>query len=271
MRSLHAEMNNLPNLRFILQPDPGFGVDARLPFGLGLNCFMAAESYITGKSFVAFGVEPRRFSWLRLQLVPSAKLILKPPILRLSEFKFLYTGAETTLYNAGSHPSPDLSSAGGLWKSVRPFVRPSVEIQHHNTIMGTLLDSRQRRMLQDAMREVAGRRAKDIQRLQDNRNRIMRTFDPPELPPLDPRRGVSELRKQIHERNKERRVRIGGTPVLLDELRDKRESASPPDEDEVPENPLRDDALRSLVPSAKQMSGAKGTSFVLASFDGRFV
>ncbi len=215
-------MQNLPSLRFMMKPGFGFGIDARLRFGFGCNCFMAAESYLNGTSFVGFGLEPQKASWIRFQFVPTAKVILRLPIVRVSEFKYGYGGAEMTVFDKGSHPKLNFSSSKSFWNSIRQYIRPGFEIQHHNTILGTLFDDRQRRILKEAVREVTTRRKVELERLQENRNRVLKSFDPSELPPLDPRRGASELRKRIHERNRKRKLRIPGqSPVLLDELRDR--------------------------------------------------
>lgn len=215
-------MENLPSLRFIAKPDWGLGIDARLRFGFGFNCFMVAESYLSGKSIIGFGLEPRKAPWLRVQITPAVKLIARVPLVRISKYKFAYVGAEGTLFDKGAHPKPEMASVNAFWKSIRHFVLPSFEVRHHNTLLGTLFDERQRRLLKDALREVSKRRAADRGRIQANRDRIMKTFDPPELPPLDPRRGASDSRMQIHEEIKRRQLRKPTDyPALLDDLRER--------------------------------------------------
>lgn len=215
-------MENLPSLRFITKPDWGLGIDAKLRFGFGFNCFMSAESYLNGSSHVGFGLEPRKAPWVRVQFTPTVKLIIRMPLARVSEFKFLYVGAEGTLFDKGTHPRPELSSPKAFWGSVRRFIQPSLEMQHHNTLLGTLFDDRQRRLLKEAFREVSERRKTEMERVQSNRDRVMSTFDPPELPPLDPRRGPSDLRMRLHEMNKRRQPYFPEiSPTLLDDLRDR--------------------------------------------------
>lgn len=162
--------------------------------GYGLRCFIAAESYIDGHSHVAFGVEPKFAPGVRLQLAPTVHVALRVPAVRVSEFKFVYLGAVATLFDRGEHPVPDFGSRAALWRSVRAFLAPALELAHHNTIMGAFLDSGQRRMLRSTFDEVKMIRELDQDRLRAGRERIMRSFDPPQLPPLDPRRGVPSRR-----------------------------------------------------------------------------
>ena len=204
-------MANLPNLRFISHPEPGFGLDARIRFGFGMNCFLGAESYINGKSFIGFGLEPRNAPWIRFQFVPTVMLSLRFPLLQVSEFKYLHGGFSAIAFERGTYPKPKFSSAKSFWSSIQKFVKPVLEIQHHSTILGTFLNEKQRKAIREAVREVKNRRQGDVDRRRKNREQVMQTFDPPELPPLDPRYGASEWRLKLNELNRKRLLRDPGS------------------------------------------------------------
>lgn len=194
-------MGALPPLRFLVRPEPGFGLEARIPMGRHVQCYFAAEAYIHGGSAVRFGLEPRRFPYLRLQAAPATTVSVRVPLLAMSEFKAVLGGAQLTLFDAGRWPRPAAGAA--FWRGLRDFVRPVVELQHQGTLLGTFLDSEQRRMLREAALELKKRReAREARRVGERRIAV-RGFDPPEMPSLDPRvrpDPFARLREQLRER-----------------------------------------------------------------------
>jgi hypothetical protein len=189
----------LPPVRLIAQPSLGFGLDARLRLGPGVNCFMACEAYVNGKSLVGFGIEPRHAPWLRLQLAPTFHLALRVPILRLSNLKVLHCGAQATFARDGKLASLDLSSTSNILSSLWSLVAPALEVQHRATLFEALLDDTQRSAIRKTLEDVRAARQIDNSRLQKNRERLLQSFDPPEIPPLDPRRHPSASRIRVSD------------------------------------------------------------------------
>jgi hypothetical protein len=179
----------LPPLRLILRPQVGFGVDVYMRIATGFNCFMAAEAFVNGKSNVQFGLQPRFASWFRLVLAPSCHLSLRIPTLRLSEFKILYMGGSAAFADDGKLNLALTSPfEAPFWKSARQILVPSLEIQHHASILSALLDDRTRRTLRDSLKDMqASRNRGGRDPLQNDPSRFMRSWEPNKLPPLDPR------------------------------------------------------------------------------------
>jgi hypothetical protein len=183
---------SLPPFRMILWPDAGLGVEVVLRLTRWFNCFMAAEAFVHGESHVQFGLQPRCASWLRLSVAPACRLSLRVPVLRMSEFKILCAGSSVTFLSEGRVNPALTSSTSGSWKSIRQMVRPTLEIQHHPTILSTLFDDQTRQAIRDSLREV--KRAREYGRDQagPNLDYSVKPFDPHLLPPLDPRHSISE-------------------------------------------------------------------------------
>jgi hypothetical protein len=183
---------SLPPFRMILWPDAGLGVEVVLRLTRWFNCFMAAEAFVHGESHVQFGLQPRCASWLRLSVAPACRLSLRVPVLRMSEFKILCAGSSVTFLSEGRVNPALTSSMSGSWKSLRQMVRPTLEVQHHPTILSTLFDDETRKAIRDSLREV--KRAREYGRDQAGPNPefSMKPFNSQVLPPLDPRHNVSE-------------------------------------------------------------------------------
>lgn len=187
----------------LLQPEPGFGLDARLPMGKHVRCCLALEAYIHGGSAIYFGLEPARFPFIYMQFVPSTRLTLRLPILPLTEFKSMFAGGSLTLYKEGARPRPVWNGWKALWKSLEQFVAPVVEVQHRNTLLGAVLDAEQRSVLRAALEEVNAKREERMRQKSRKRGDIVKRFDPPEMPSLDPRKrpdAIDGLREKMRER-----------------------------------------------------------------------
>jgi hypothetical protein len=189
----------LPPLRLVLRPFLGFGTDVRVRFGGGMTAVMTAEASLAGASRVAFGVEPRRAPWLRLQLAPTLQLSVRVPLARLSRCKYIYGGSVAALGHATAPAPLDTSSRSALLSSAAALLLPSLELQHRAGLYEVLFDDRQRRALRAAVAEAASARAADAARADAARREGLRTFDPPSLPPLDPRAAAAPLRR-VRER-----------------------------------------------------------------------
>lgn len=182
-------MSALPTLRMLVRPEPGFGLDARIPMGKQVRCYLAAEAYIHGGSSINFGLEPARLPFLRLQVAPSTKLVLRLPVVGVSEFKYVVGGGAVTIYREGVRIRPRLGGGiGDFWKSVRRFVGGVVEVEHRNTLLGTLLDAGQRKALRETVMEIQARRDERMARRVQEREDILRSGDGVSLAPLDPRK-----------------------------------------------------------------------------------
>lgn len=171
--------------------------------GKHVRCCLALEAYIHGGSAIYFGIEPARFPFIYMQFAPSTRLTLRLPILSLTEFKSMYAGGSLTLYKYGSHPKPVWNGWKVLWKSMEQFVTPVVELQHHNTLLGAVLDAEQRRVLRAALEEVNAKREERMRNKTSKQRDILRRFDPPEMPSLDPRKrpdAIDGLREKMRER-----------------------------------------------------------------------
>ncbi len=255
-------MGSLPSLRFISQPEWGLGVDAKLRFGGGFNCFFAAESYFGGRSVVAFGLEPRRYPWVRLQFTPCAKVILRAPMARCTRYKYVYAGVEAALYDGGVFPTIDTTSRKAVWNSFRGLWRPVVEVVHRNTVFGVLLDDQQRKLIGEKIREVQARVRENKKAQDEARRRMLSSFDSPELPPLDPRRDPAEFKRMMIERALQRREERR----LLEERRLEGEGPAYFDDVRLPKPTARP----SMAPA--DMDGDRRTpGFVLAAFNGTHV
>lgn len=180
----------LPSLRLLLCPRPGVGLDARLPLTHYLRCYMSAESFFHGGSTLRFGLEPVHFPFLRLEIAPSTTFSLRPSLLRVSFYKFIVPGFSFTLFDAQRSPSsPSLlsPSSDGPWSLLRPFFSPVLELQHRNTLLGTLLDPRYR----EAARQAVDKALTTTEAIADStrakRNAALRSFRQPSMPPVDPR------------------------------------------------------------------------------------
>lgn len=189
----------LPPLRLIFHPFLGFGADFRVPCGPRLNAVMSAEASVNGDSLVGFGIESRRVPWLRLHLAPAFQISLRLPIVRFSECKFMYGGGVATLGKHGRIAKFDASTADAMFRSVCGLLAPSLELQHQMTVYEAVFDERQRKAFRSSLDDFAEARSKDRARLKKNRDKILRSFDPPERPPLDPRK-PSESRMSVRER-----------------------------------------------------------------------
>lgn len=257
-------MGSLPTLRLLASPEPGLGFDARLRLGYGMNCFMAAESYIiSGASKMNFGIEPVRLPWLRLQLTPTVKLMLRFPLLRVSRYKYLYGGCESTLYSEGKFTVPyralrdslTLNSIGNInvdkqmfWSSFKGMWKPLGELVHRNTMIGLLgLTEKQRSGIVSSLKAFEERRKQNggLGRRQERlkkRAEITATFDSDTkvdkmLPELDPRILTREqLKQKLREKIMKKRASQMETgpptdsewenkyPVLHDDLRDRQQN-----------------------------------------------
>lgn len=206
-------MGALPTLRMLLHPEPGFGLEARIPMGKRVRCYCAAEAYMRGSSTVRFGVEPTSLPFLRLQLAPETTLSIRIPMLRLSEFKAVHAGATLTLYDRGK--TPLAARHGDALKALRAFVFGIVELQHRATVLGTLLDADQRRTLRQAVRQLRVQKEMRQQGRLGEKRRTVQDFDPPGMPPLDPRQRpdpFERLRQQLKERYGDQGIVKGSLP-----------------------------------------------------------
>lgn len=207
-------MGALPTLRMLLYPEPGFGLEAKIPMGKQVRCYFAAEAYIQGNSAVRFGIELSRLPYLRLQVAPETTLSIRVPILRLTEFKKLHAGATLTLYDRGKSPLSTIGH-GDLLNALRAFVFGIAELQHRSTVLSTILDANQRRTLNQAVRELRAKREVRDQRRVGERRRTEKGFKPPEMPPLDPRQRADpfeRLREQLKERYGDQGIVRGSLP-----------------------------------------------------------
>lgn len=254
-------MGSLPTLRLLAVPEPGLGFDARLRLGYGLNCFMAAESYLlSGASKMNFGVEPVRLPWLRLQLTPSVKVMLRFPLVRLSRYKYLYGGCETTVYSEGKFRFPCRAlrdtitlnnnkieiDKRAFWSTFKGIWKPLGELVHRNTIIGLLgLTEKQRRGIRDSLHAFQERRKQNgtdrrQERLQ-KRAGITGTFDDDfkngngnnhMLPELDPR---TLTREQLKQKLREKIMRMRAAQM---------ETGLPTDNEWENKSPVLTDDLR---------------------------
>lgn len=177
----------LPPIRIILKPDFGFGLDARIRFANGVNCFMSGEATLAGASRIAFGVEPRGASWLRLELAPSVRVSLRVPFLRLSEFKTLQLGTRSGLMEQGRRAPIDMSSKDGFLKSFRSTLKPVVEVVHRGTLLSAFFSDHDRHLLKGRFSEIHERRGERRTKREAKRKEFLESMDSSEMPPLDPR------------------------------------------------------------------------------------
>lgn len=201
----------------LIQPAPGLGLDARLPMGKQMRCYLSAEAYFHGGSAIIFGLEPVQIPWLRVQVAPCTRVSLRVPVAHLSEFKWAIGGGSVTVYNEGVGLQPKFGGWGKFWESVKGFVGGVIEVEHRNTLLGSLFDGKQRRALREALREA------DLKNEERRKNRIRERAGLEEVAPLDPRRGVDaveKLRKAFKDKyGDEGIVRAGkGKEELLKEL-----------------------------------------------------
>lgn len=213
-------MSVLPTLRMLVRPEPGLGLDARLPMGKHLRCSMALEAYCQGGSAIYFGLESSRFPFLQIQLVPRARLTLRIPVLGVTEFKSIFAGGSLTLYNQGSRPKPAWGGWKPFWHSIKPFAMPVIELQHRNTLLGSVFDSEQRKALKEALDDVTLRRKERMQEKVRNRRETLGRFEPLEMPKLDPRNrvdAIDRLREKMREQYGDRGVVRGDA---IERLRD---------------------------------------------------
>lgn len=181
----------------LLQPAPGFGLDARLPMGKEVRCYLSAEAYIHGGSAVIFGLESVKFPWLRLQVAPCTRVSLRVPLAQVSDFKWVLGGGYATVYKEGVRLRPKFGGFGKFWESVRGFVGGLVEVEHKNNLLGTFFDAKQRRVMKDVLNEI------DLKR-KERRKRITRDrASLEEIAPLDPRKiadPVEKLKKALKDK-----------------------------------------------------------------------
>lgn len=171
----------------MLRPALGFGVDAHVHFGAGLNCFASAEACLNGHSQVAFGIEPRAAPWLRLQLAPALQIILHFPIMRLSRLKRLHAGAVAAVARYGRFANFDATSRRTLTDSIRTVLEPSIEMHHRSTVNDAFFDPSQRRDLRQPLEEIRAMRDEWRAKLRTDRLGTGHAFDPRKVPELDPR------------------------------------------------------------------------------------
>lgn len=210
-------MGSLPTLRILIQPAPGFGLDARLPMGKRLRCYLSAEAYIHGGSTIIFGLEPAQMPWLRVQVAPCTRVSLRVPVAQVSEFKWAIGGGSVTIYNEGVGLRPKFGGWNKFWESVRGFVGGIIEVEHKNTLLGSFLDGKQRKALREALREAGIKNEERRERRKRERAGLE------EVAPLDPRRkpdAVEKLRRALREKYGDQGiVRAGkGKEELLKEL-----------------------------------------------------
>lgn len=233
-------MGSLPTLRLLAKPEPGLGFDARLRLGYGMNCFFAAESYLSGASKVNFGLEPVRLPWLRVQLTPSVKVMLRFQFLRVSRYKYIYGGWESTLYSEGKCRVPyrglrnavTFNNNGNtgirvdkqmFWNTFKGMWKPLAELVHRNTLIGMLgLTDKQRTTILKSINALHERKAgvaaggaanggidRRLERMK-KRAEIMGTFDDPNIPELDPRTMTrEELKQKLYEKIVKKRAQMG--------------------------------------------------------------
>lgn len=200
---------SLPTLRMIVRPEPGLGLDARLPMGKHVCCNLAMEAYFQGGSAIYFGLEPARFPFIQLQFAPRTRLNLRIPVVPLTEFKTIFAGGSLTLYDKGSRPQPVWKGWKPLWRSLEHFLSPMVEVQHRTTLLGSMLDSEQRKAIRTALQEANTRRQERLRERVRERSETVKGFDPPELPKLDPRQradAIGRLRQKMRERYGDRSI-----------------------------------------------------------------
>lgn len=181
------DAGRLPPIRLILRPNIGFGVEVKVNFGAGLNCFAAAEAYLNGASHVAFGLEPRRASWFRLQLAPALQISLRVPFFRITRLKRLHVGAVANVAHNGRFAAFDVTSRRTFTDSLRTIIQSSVEIHHRPTLIDALFDQRQLEQLRKSIEELRAAREQEREQLRRDRVASGRAFDRLPAPGLDPR------------------------------------------------------------------------------------
>lgn len=196
--------------------------------GKHVRCCLALEAYIHGGSVVYFGLEPARFPFIQIQFAPRTRLSLRFPILSLTEFKSIFAGGSFTLYDNGSRPKPVWNGWKPLWRSVEQFVTPIIELQHRTTILGSVLDSEQRRALRAAVEKASAKQKEKLRHRARERMDMVKGFDPPEIPNLDPRRrpdAIDRLRVKMRERFGDQGIVRGSAMEKLWEDAEKRYSS----------------------------------------------
>lgn len=93
----------------------------------------------------------------------------------------------------------DATTAESVFDSVRKLLAPSLELQHRMTVYEAVFDAGQRKAIRDSLNDLNAAREKDRARLKKNRDKVLRSFDPPEKPPLDPRK-PNQARLSVNER-----------------------------------------------------------------------
>lgn len=178
---------SLPTLRLMLYPSPGLGVDARLPLTKHFRCFLSLESFFQGSSATRFGIESNRFPFLRLDLAPSVRFSIRPSPIRLSDLKFGVFGASMTVYDTGKSPKFDSLSLDNVWKSLKPFLNPIVELNHRNTLFGTFADSRKRKALNNMINKVMTKQETFPSQVRQSRDALLKSLHQHGMPSLDHR------------------------------------------------------------------------------------
>lgn len=247
---------SLPSLRLLLYPTPGLGFDARLPLSNPFRCFLSLESYFNGTSQIRIGLESNHLPFLRLEVVPSATLSIRPAALRISALKFGLLGASFTAYNAGRYPDVDFTSLPSFWQSIRPFVRPVVEITHRNTLLGALIQPQQRQAIHNVISDFKLKREKFPDRLLSSRDAILKKFQQRSMPPLDPRQ-PTDPNENMKERLKHQIERLSDPSSIQKPGRSfwPDHTLVPPDEQPAPPDSGED--------TAEPASGDSGNSSVL--------
>lgn len=178
---------SLPRIRLMVYPKPGFGVDMHIPFTKPLRLFASLDSYFEATSTTRLGIELNRWPFVRMELVPTMTISLRPSPIRFSDLKFGVLGASFTPYNAGVTPDwCKPSSWREAWEIVRPFVRPVVELQHRYRLFGSVINSSQRRMLADLLDDSREKGAALPSNYARSRQELLRLLGRKDVPSLDP-------------------------------------------------------------------------------------
>lgn len=170
---------SLPAVRLLISPQPGVGIDIRLPYSKPVRLFVSLEAYLNGHSHVRLGLEMNKFPFIRLEAVPHPCISFRPSPIRLGDLKFLVAGISIPL---SSSRRPNEYNFRRLL--------PVIEIQHRYTLLGSAIDPKQRKKIVDLM---------DAQRdgsLPDKIKERLNIGSKASLPPLDWRREGMEDRER---------------------------------------------------------------------------
>ncbi|PXF45165.1 hypothetical protein BWQ96_05066 [Gracilariopsis chorda] len=209
----------LPTLRVLFRPQPGLGLDARLPFTKHVRWYMSLESYFSGTSAVRFGIEPTKFPFIRFQCAPEVRLSVRLPLLRISEFNRAYFGSQLTIVSNGQVPKLNLNGFAAFYDGLKTFLKPICELQRHSSIGGLLLNDRQREALRKALEKAKTKRDAQANQLIPGRDELLKTHkDNPEIDHEEKARMIKDLREKLQGSWKDRSLNRETIQPDLDEF-----------------------------------------------------